>query len=71
MGACVAKKFETVGFGAGEGVLVAENYAGGIFFESSRADEAAAHAVFGCARHAEFLRVGIKRGSGVLHDDIS
>ena len=70
VGARVAKEFETIGFGAGEGVLVAEDNPGGIFFEFSRADEAAASAAFGSARHGEFLRVGVKGWSGVLHDDI-
>lgn len=66
----VAKQFEAVGLGAGQGVLMAENHASGIFFELASTDKAAASAALGCAGHGKFLRVSIERGCGVLNDDV-
>src|SRR5262245_45238556 len=68
MRARVAKKFESIGFGAGECVFMAENDAGRILFESPSTDETAARAAFGCARNGEFLCVSIEGRCGVLHN---
>ena len=65
----VAKEFEAIGFGAGEGVLVAEDDAGGIFLELAGADEAAAGAALVGAGNGVFLGVGVEAVGVVLLDD--
>ena len=70
MGASVAEEFKAVGFGAGECKFVTEDNAGGIFLETSSADEAAASALFSCAGDGELLGVSVKGGSGILGDDV-
>src|SRR5882757_7935944 len=70
MGARVAEKFEAVSLWAGQRVLMAENNARGIFFETTGADKAAASAPFSRARHCEFLRVRVKRRQRILGDQV-
>ena len=65
----VAEEFEAVGFGAGESVFVAEDDAGGIVFELTGADEAAARAFFGGTGDGELLGVGVESGCGILEED--
>src|SRR5215472_18386672 len=66
VGLRVTKKFETVGFRAGQGLFVAEDDAGGIVFEVTGADEAATGAALPRAGHGVFLRVSVERRSGIL-----
>src|SRR4029077_15661923 len=70
VGARVAQELEAVGLGTGERLLVTEDDAGGIVFELAGADEAAARALLAAAGHGVFLGVGVKRGRGILRDDI-
>ena len=66
----VAQKFEAIGLGAGERVLVAEDDACGIVFEFAGANEAAASALLAGSGHGVFLRIGVERRDGILHDDV-
>src|SRR5438876_4689088 len=68
MCARVAEKFEAVSLWAGEGVLMAENNACGIFFKTAGADKSAASAAFRSAGNRKFLRVGVEGRRGVLDD---
>src|SRR5258708_2378426 len=58
-----------VGFRTGKSVLVAEDDARRIIFELSCADKAPACAVLLSTRQGKFLRVGVKRRRGVLHEN--
>ncbi len=51
-------------------MFVAENDAGGIFFEPACANETAAGALFGSAGNGEFLCVGVESRCGILKDDV-
>src|SRR5882724_9347153 len=66
----VPQQLQAVRFRPGKRVFVPEDYPRGIFFQFSRADEAAARAAFFRSRHHIFLRVRIKRRSGILHDNM-
>src|SRR5256885_6881021 len=70
MCARIAEKFEAVSLWAGQRVLVAENNARGIFFETPRTDKSAARPPFSRARHGEFLRVRVKRWRSILRDQV-
>src|ERR1700746_575174 len=66
----MAKQFEAVGLWAGESMFVAENDAGGIFFEPACANEAAARALFGRSGNSELLRIGVESRGGILKDEV-
>src|SRR5256885_15282935 len=70
MCARVAEKFEAVSLWTGQRVLMTENNARGIFFETPRTNKSAARAPFSRARHGEFLRVRVKRRRSILSDQV-
>jgi len=66
----VAKKFEAVGFGARERVLVAKDNASGVVLEFAGADEAAACALFAGAGDSVFLGISVERRKRILNDNV-
>ncbi len=69
VGVGVAQQLEAVLLGAGEGLLVAVNHAGGIVLHRSQRDEAFAHQVLAGVGDGEFLEIGEDAGLRVARQN--
>ena len=69
VGVGVLEQFHAVLLGAGEGLLVAEDDAGGILFHLAERDEALAHQALAGIGHDEFLEIGEHAGLGIARPD--